>query len=295
MRLRVKTVGGADVEVDADESLPRAVTRAQVQSALGLDDEEINLIHKGKIIDPAGDDETLISSGIKEGDVIVAVARRGECFTNRVRTEESTPQPADLPNPINDEELARQMQVDEDETVAKKLQEDIDQSLAEDIQAQHNMGDRAPPPQLLFISGEFTSINRFVPLMVDTGAQSSVLTSHLAEQLGLVNQIDRRFAGVVGGVGTARVVGKLSNLEVRFGELPLAVDFTVLDSTQMPHKSLAILGLDQLAVHHMVVDMDRRVVLVGGCDGYAVRILDPHEIPAEFRLNSNPMQQCSIQ
>jgi len=79
---------------------------------------------------------------------------------------------------------------------------------------------------------------------------------------------------------------------VQFGELTLSVDFQVLDSSQMPSQNLAILGLDQLSVHHMVVDLDRHVVLVGGIEGYAIRMLDTHEIPPEFRGHTRP---CCIQ
>lgn len=83
-------------------------------------------------------------------------------------------------------------------------------------------------------------------------------------------------------------------MAVRFGELELGVDFLVLDSSQMPSKNLAILGLDQLAVHHMVVDLDVREVRIGGRDGYALRMLETYEIPAEFDPNL-AAQRCVLQ
>merc|ERR1712129_599167 len=110
----------------------------------------------------------------------------------------------------------------------------------------------------------------------------SVLTSGLAEKLGLMAHLDRTAAGVAGGV------------VVRFGELDLEVDFSVLDGSQMPSTNLAILGLEQLVAHHMVVDLDSRVLRIGGIEGYPLRFLDRYEIPDEFRLDAGP-RQCAIQ
>mmetsp|Transcript_74381 Transcript_74381/g.210093 ORF Transcript_74381/g.210093 Transcript_74381/m.210093 type:complete len:181 (-) Transcript_74381:25-567(-) len=136
----------------------------------------------------------------------------------------------------------------------------------------------------------------WIPLMVDTGAQMSVLTGGLCDRLGLSGQVDRAAAGVAGGVGHARVLGRLRGVPVRFGELELAVDFAVLDGSQMPSANLAILGLDQLAVHHMVVDFSERRLRVGGCEGYAVRFLDECEVPAEFRPDGmHALQQQAAQ
>jgi len=91
------------------------------------------------------------------------------------------------------------------------------------------------------------------------------------------------------------VLGKLRGIAVKFGELELEVDFQVLDGSQMPIPNLALLGLDQLAVHHMVVDLDVRVLRIGGCEGYAVRMLEDYEVPTEFRPNAAMAQRCSIQ
>lgn len=292
MRLQIKTVGGEQVEIDCDASLPRAVARAQIASALGFNEGEIALVHTGKILTEEGDDEPLSSTCLTEGALLVAVPRRGSPKATNPSTSCSSGSCAKSPfHTTGDEELARQMQIDEDEGVARKLQEDLDHNLARTEQAKQSR--REVAPRLLFINGEFCAVGKSVPLLVDTGAQASVLTSKLVDKLGLSASIDRRFAGVVGGVGTARMLGRLVGISVRLGELTLSVDFQVLDSSQMPMQNLAILGLDQLAVHHMVVDMDRNVVLVGGCEGYAIRVLDPHEVPAEFQ--SNPLQQCCIQ
>eukprot|EP00929_Paragymnodinium_shiwhaense_P119085 TRINITY_DN90973_c0_g1_i1.p1 TRINITY_DN90973_c0_g1~~TRINITY_DN90973_c0_g1_i1.p1 ORF type:complete len:328 (-),score=75.98 TRINITY_DN90973_c0_g1_i1:50-937(-) len=295
MKLVVRTVDGASLEVDVDPELPLAVARTQVASGLGADDGEVRLIYKGLILSTEKDGQPLQSLGLAEGAYIVALVRKA---AQRDTVAAAKPAPAtdgaaptEVPVVAGDEDLARQMQVDDDEGVARRLQEEMDRSLAQDEQAKQNNVNAAP--RLCFVRGDFVSIQKQVPLLVDTGAQASILTSSVVESLGLSAAVDRRYAGVVGGVGSARVVGKLFGIEVRFGELSLHVDFQVLDSSQMPHKNICILGLDQLAVHHMVVDLDKNRLLIGGCEGYVVRLLDPHEIPPEFSMN--PMQQCCIQ
>eukprot|EP00928_Gymnodinium_smaydae_P017475 TRINITY_DN16686_c0_g1_i1.p2 TRINITY_DN16686_c0_g1~~TRINITY_DN16686_c0_g1_i1.p2 ORF type:complete len:350 (-),score=97.56 TRINITY_DN16686_c0_g1_i1:1602-2609(-) len=194
--------------------------------------------------------------------------------------------------------LARQLQAEEDERAARQVQEAMDKELARSEQARQALGeDRAKEleatPKLLYVRGDVVASGSWVPFMVDTGAQMSVLTAGLAERLGLLGSLDRSAAGVAGGVGHARVLGKLRQVAVRFGELTLAVDFAVLDGTQMPTQNVAILGLDQLAVHHMVVDLDARVLRIGGVDGYVVKTLDDYEIPEEFRMDMP--QRCCVQ
>ena len=51
-----------------------------------------------------------------------------------------------------------------------------------------------------------------VEMLVDTGAQSSVLSSAVVRQLGLAGRVDRRHQGVAAGVGRARISGKLRNI-----------------------------------------------------------------------------------
>jgi len=295
MRLYVKTVGGETAEVEVDPDLPLAVARAQIASALAVDEGEVALCHSGRLLPAEGDGQPLNVCGLRDGNTIVAVPRRGTPKANSQEARTPAACLAAVPETKTDADLARQMQADEDESVARKLQEELDHTMARDEQANQaaQAGGQMPPPRLLFVSSEFVSVGRTVPLLVDTGAQASVLASGVVEKLGLMGAIDRRYAGVVGGVGTARVLGKLSGIEVRFGELSLTVDFQVLDGSQMPTPNLAILGLDQLAQHHMVVDLDRNVLLVGGSEGYVVRILDAHEIPSEF--NVDPAQQCNVQ
>ena len=53
--------------------------------------------------------------------------------------------------------------------------------------------------------------------MVDSGAQSSVISITLAQQLGLVNRIDRTQRGIASGVGKANIVGRINNVICTLG------------------------------------------------------------------------------
>ena len=51
-----------------------------------------------------------------------------------------------------------------------------------------------------------------VEMMVDSGAQHSVISAPLARRLGLMNRLDRSEQGVAAGVGRARIIGKLRSV-----------------------------------------------------------------------------------
>jgi len=305
MKLHVRTVAGAAAVIEAELELPLSVVRAQAASALGLDTEPA-LVLQGRLLTTVDDSRSVNELGFTDGCLLVAVSAKAKTLPDTSPSVDSavraatTCEAASGSSPT-DAELARQLQADEDASSARRVQELQDGDIAREEQARQALGDQraadvASTPSLCFVRGELPNCARstWIPLMVDTGAQTSILTSGLAERLGLMPQLDRSASGIAGGVGAARVLGRLRSVTVRFGELDLEVDFSVLDGTQMPSANLAILGLDQLAVHHMVVDLDTRVLRVGGVEGYAVRFLERYEVPDDFRLDAS-QQRCTIQ
>eukprot|EP00957_Ditylum_brightwellii_P119688 9131908-Ditylum_brightwellii.AAC.1 len=69
-------------------------------------------------------------------------------------------------------------------------------------------------------------------MMVDTGAQSSVISLQLARELQLDNRIDRSYTGMAAGVGRAAII--------------------VLDVQE----KLLLLGLDLMRKFKCIVDLD---------------------------------------
>ena len=118
-------------------------------------------------------------------------------------------------------------------------------------------------------------------MLVDTGAQSSVLSLPLASRLGLSQRIDRRYQGVAAGVGRAKIVGRVGNVVCTFGvgHVEFLMDFIVLEVDD----PLVIMGLDQLRKYKCLVDLEKECLIFGGAGGVEVEMLPAHEAPAGLR------------
>lgn len=123
-------------------------------------------------------------------------------------------------------------------------------------------------------------------MMIDTGAQTSVISLALARQLNLTSRIDRRHQGIASGVGHARILGKLHAVPVELGHVEFPMDFIVLDTTA----NLLLLGLDLMRRYKCIVDLEREVLIFGGSGGVEVTMLPPEQRHYDMfrRSESNP-------
>ena len=112
-------------------------------------------------------------------------------------------------------------------------------------------------------------------MMVDTGAETSVMSLELARRLGLESSIDRSEQGIAAGVGQARILGRLRGVLCTLGHVEFPMDFCVLEVRQ----SLLILGMDQLRHYNCVIDLNKDVLVFGGADGVEVPLLPPDQQP----------------
>jgi len=111
-----------------------------------------------------------------------------------------------------------------------------------------------------------------VEMLVDTGAQMSVMSSPLMRQLGLAGHLDRSYQGVAAGVGQARIVGKLRGVPVKMGHVEFQLSFSVLEA----ETPILILGIDQMRRFKCVIDLERDCLVFGGSGGVEVPFLkDP--------------------
>ena len=108
-----------------------------------------------------------------------------------------------------------------------------------------------------------------VEMMVDTGAQSSVISAPLVRQLNLSSRLDQRYQGVAAGVGQARILGKLIDIGVELGHVEFLMDFIVLEVPD----NLLLLGLDLMRRYKCIVDLERDVLIFGGKGGVEVNLL----------------------
>lgn len=185
--------------------------------------------------------------------------------------------------------LARQAQEREDARVAEDLlaaaREDMraqDAALARSLAAAGSGIDQAlsrlpgasslhqfPGPEpinaaMLHVAAEIGESE--VEMLVDTGAQMSVISEPLANQLGLLSRLDRSRPGIANGVGQAKIIGHVYDVPVKLGHVEFALNFSVLQMQQ----PLLLLGLDQMSHYRCLVDLDRRCLVFGGHGGVDV-------------------------
>jgi DNA damage-inducible protein 1 len=129
-----------------------------------------------------------------------------------------------------------------------------------------------------------------VEMLVDTGAQGSVMSSPLVRELGLYERIDTRYRGIAAGVGRAKISGLLGDVACRFGNghVEFTMEFMVLDTSDR----VAIMGLDQLRKYNCLIDVGGNGRLIfGGIGGVEVDMLPPNA----SRFDVNPLDRgCAL-
>lgn len=120
-----------------------------------------------------------------------------------------------------------------------------------------------------------------IEMLVDTGAQSSVLSLPLVRRLGLEGRLDRRLQGVAAGVGRARILGAARDVVCAFGvgHVEFLMDFMVLEVND----PLAIIGLDQLRKYNCLVDVGSEKLIFGGVGGVEVDMLPANGTRVDVR------------
>jgi len=112
-----------------------------------------------------------------------------------------------------------------------------------------------------------------VELMVDSGASSSVISLGLAKRLNLTGKMNVR-NGTAYGVGETKIVGDLSNVPCKLGNVEFSIDFLVLGDS-LNNSELLLLGLDQMRKYKCIIDLERNIMLFGGMGGVEVPMLPP--------------------
>lgn len=125
-----------------------------------------------------------------------------------------------------------------------------------------------------------------VKALVDSGAQATIMSPSCAESCHIMRLVDRRFAGVARGVGTANIIGRVHSTVLQVGSKHLAAAFTVMEGKSVD----LLLGLDILKGHQAIIDLARNKLII---QGEEVDFLGESDIPKETEdaVNEEPTVQ----
>ena len=85
-----------------------------------------------------------------------------------------------------------------------------------------------------------------MPAFVDSGAQSTIMSSRCAEKCGILHLLDKRFEGTAVGVGTGKILGRIHLVSIQVEDHFFPCTITVMDSEEgLGDKNMDFLfGLD---------------------------------------------------
>jgi hypothetical protein len=97
--------------------------------------------------------------------------------------------------------------------------------------------------------------------MVDTGAQMSVMSLGLAQNLNLMHRIRREYAGEAQGVGIAEIYGLINDVEIEIAGKSYTQSFRVMDMGKNM-EYLMLLGLDFLTNNNCEISLRTRTIAI---------------------------------
>ena len=132
---------------------------------------------------------------------------------------------------------------------------------------------------MLYIPLEVNGVK--IQAFVDSGAQSTIMSSECAERCGIMRLVDKNFAGTAVGVGTAKITGRVHLAPIKIGGAYFNCTFTVMDKKLGDANMEFLLGLDMLKRYQCVIDLKAPATLTlrAGSKDITVKFLTEGDLP----------------
>jgi len=102
-----------------------------------------------------------------------------------------------------------------------------------------------------------------IQAFVDSGAQSTIMSSKCAEKCEILHLLDDRFAGTAVGVGTGKILGRIHIAQMQISDHYFPCTITIMDSEEgLGDKNMDfLLGLDMLKRHRCNIDLAKNALV----------------------------------